>query len=222
MVFGPKKLWWTTEAWKFKYPEANEPSETSFAMTRVGGVVLLSVSVLITLVLINGPQEPERPTVHPQVRSPWDDTATTPPPPAPAQPENRGDVPLVGYQVRDGFLEVLFRAPQGVEARVAQMGAAQAWGCGITSTVGGVGTDRVTVGLRLNWLDPQGYFGAVKAEECRLSGTWSPTVAVLRVAQIDSGASILTNGPTIAARGGEIGSTGPGQILPNLDIPSES
>jgi hypothetical protein len=34
-VLDPRKLWYATTAWQFKNPEANEPSEASFALGRV-------------------------------------------------------------------------------------------------------------------------------------------------------------------------------------------
>ncbi|NYE36493.1 hypothetical protein F4692_001626 [Nocardioides cavernae] len=34
-VVDPRQLWYATTAWQFKHPEANEPSEASFAMGRV-------------------------------------------------------------------------------------------------------------------------------------------------------------------------------------------
>ena len=34
-VVDPRKLWYSTTAWQFKNPEANEPSEASFAVGRV-------------------------------------------------------------------------------------------------------------------------------------------------------------------------------------------
>ncbi|RYB89841.1 hypothetical protein EUA06_14765 [Nocardioides glacieisoli] len=34
-VVDPRKLWYSTTAWQFKHPEANEPSEASFALGRV-------------------------------------------------------------------------------------------------------------------------------------------------------------------------------------------
>ncbi|GAA5123122.1 hypothetical protein GCM10023339_42490 [Alloalcanivorax gelatiniphagus] len=34
-IVDPRKLWYSTSAWQFKHPEANEPSEASFAVGRV-------------------------------------------------------------------------------------------------------------------------------------------------------------------------------------------
>jgi len=34
-VVDPRSLWYSTTAWQFKHPEANEPSEASFALGRV-------------------------------------------------------------------------------------------------------------------------------------------------------------------------------------------
>lgn len=34
-LVDPRKLWYATTAWQFKHPQANEPSEASFALGRV-------------------------------------------------------------------------------------------------------------------------------------------------------------------------------------------
>ncbi|WP_336470697.1 DUF6199 family natural product biosynthesis protein [Mycolicibacterium peregrinum] len=38
MAAAPRGIWWATQSWKFRNPEANEPSDTAYGMTRVGGV----------------------------------------------------------------------------------------------------------------------------------------------------------------------------------------
>ncbi len=49
-IIDPKGAWRATESWKYKNPEANEPSETSYALSRIGGVVsLVAIMVMITM-----------------------------------------------------------------------------------------------------------------------------------------------------------------------------
>lgn len=35
----PRSLWMKTQGWKFKDPEANEPSDTMYSLTRVGSAI---------------------------------------------------------------------------------------------------------------------------------------------------------------------------------------
>jgi len=46
-VVNPRSLYWTLHAWKYRNPEANEPSDVSYGLTRVSslvGVVILGVA----------------------------------------------------------------------------------------------------------------------------------------------------------------------------------
>ncbi|MDO5063680.1 MAG: hypothetical protein Q4E00_01635 [Actinomyces bowdenii] len=62
-IFDPRGMWRATESWKFRNPEANEPSEASFALSRITGVISV-IGVLIFIgVLLQGPpgsQESQR------------------------------------------------------------------------------------------------------------------------------------------------------------------
>ena len=44
MVFKPKRMWWAFESWKYtwkyKSQEANEPSDASYALSALDGVML--------------------------------------------------------------------------------------------------------------------------------------------------------------------------------------
>jgi hypothetical protein len=44
MVFEPKRMWWAFESWKYtwkyKSQEANEPSDASYALSALDGVML--------------------------------------------------------------------------------------------------------------------------------------------------------------------------------------
>lgn len=40
-LLGPRSMWWTTTAWKYNNPDAVEPSAAVYALTRLGGVVVI-------------------------------------------------------------------------------------------------------------------------------------------------------------------------------------
>ncbi len=46
-IIDPKGAWRATESWKYKNPEANEPSETSYMLSQIGGVIALIVFVIM-------------------------------------------------------------------------------------------------------------------------------------------------------------------------------
>ncbi|MUL81074.1 MULTISPECIES: DUF6199 family natural product biosynthesis protein [unclassified Mycolicibacterium] len=53
MVAAPRGIWWATQSWRFRHPEANEPSALSYAMTRVGGVFVIVVALVLGAMLIS-------------------------------------------------------------------------------------------------------------------------------------------------------------------------
>ncbi len=62
-VVDPRKLWYSTTAWQFKNPQANEPSEASFALGRVvSGVAALGfgIAALVATVGAVAPLSQER------------------------------------------------------------------------------------------------------------------------------------------------------------------
>ncbi|RYB93892.1 hypothetical protein EUA93_05700 [Nocardioides oleivorans] len=62
-VVNPRQLWYATTAWQFKNPQANEPSEASFALGRVvSGIAALGfgIAALVTTVGSVGPLSQER------------------------------------------------------------------------------------------------------------------------------------------------------------------
>ena len=220
MILRPRKIWWATQAWKFRDPEANEPSDASYAFSRLGGVMMIVGGAVVALLVATGPlgQGPESTPREPRATAnfPMITTTTTPPPPAAARPEDRGAIPIVGYQVHDGVLEVRYRGPRDVPARAAAMGTDSGWGCKVVGVLDGEGAGRVTVGLRLTWFDPQGYYGAEKAEQCRVTDTWAQAISVVRVAEISSGVSVLTDGPIIGRDGDAVTAGVPGRAVPEL------
>lgn len=47
MAAAPRGIWWATQSWKFRNPEANEPSDTSYGMTRLGGVLVIMLALFL-------------------------------------------------------------------------------------------------------------------------------------------------------------------------------
>lgn len=45
-VFSPRSLYWVLHAWQYRNPDANEPSDVSYATWRISGVVFLVVLIV--------------------------------------------------------------------------------------------------------------------------------------------------------------------------------
>ncbi|UQE76057.1 hypothetical protein MYK68_05545 [Gordonia sp. PP30] len=92
-IFDPKGAWRASEAWKYKNPEANEPIDAAYALSRLGGVLTLVRLILGGIMLYTASRhsgEPER------SRSGTSVTLTSADP-SPRQ-EDLGPGTIVGYR----------------------------------------------------------------------------------------------------------------------------
>jgi hypothetical protein len=51
VLVKPKQMWWALQSWRFRDPEANEPSDAGYGLSALDGFVLM-VGVLIMAALI--------------------------------------------------------------------------------------------------------------------------------------------------------------------------
>ncbi|MGV0741584.1 DUF6199 family natural product biosynthesis protein [Mycolicibacterium sp. XJ870] len=104
MAAAPRGIWWATQSWKFRNPEANEPSELSYVMTRAGGVLLVVFALGFGGVLIADDRNKAAAAAEAaeRKRAAEEAEAAFERPPA----EIRGLLPVIGYVVR--------HAPKGV------------------------------------------------------------------------------------------------------------
>lgn len=109
MALAPKALWWIVESWKFRHPEANEPSAAAYAVTRVGGAVLVVVATFVGIGMIQDGREAAR-----VERAEQESAAAEAAFVAPA-PETRGLLPIIGYSTGPGPIDpttAYFMAPE--------------------------------------------------------------------------------------------------------------
>lgn len=88
---SPSRMWWATQSWKFKNPEANEPSDTSYGMTRAGGVLFTVFALIFGSVLISGEISDKRQREAQEQQRAAEKAFVAPP------PEKRGPLPVIGY-----------------------------------------------------------------------------------------------------------------------------
>ena len=50
-IFSPKTQWQALESWKYKNPDANEPSDTNYGLRQIGGVISLIMLVVMGFML---------------------------------------------------------------------------------------------------------------------------------------------------------------------------
>ena len=70
---SPRSMWWTTTAWRYRDPASNEPSDAAYLMTRIGGIVVVAVVAITSVVTVTRPDggsgRSERPRATPTARA---------------------------------------------------------------------------------------------------------------------------------------------------------
>jgi hypothetical protein len=215
---NPDKLWWATESWKYKNPEANEPSETAYGMSSLSGVLVIVASIVVALLAFtNGSSNDD--DAPPQSAT----TTTTRNPPArtgsSSRPQYRGALPIVGYRLtQEGgatFLDISHLVPAGSAPVPGGFNFFSEQGCEVMRQVRGINTERITADLQLGWTP--GLKATLAGEAaCRVTDVWSPDVATIRVGTIRPDASIVTNSAVVRPDGTVLAPAAAGNVVPHL------
>jgi hypothetical protein len=212
MLLRPKKMWWTFEAWKYEKPEANEPSEAGYGMSALRGAGVIVATIILAALAWTKPDPADKTQAAPWTPPSY---AYTSPPPLP-KPQERGELPIVGYRIDDGYVDIYYLSPAGAQATNGGMNTEPRDGCQMIQTVTGLGTERVTIDLQLFWSNRFGYLDKATDEKCQVTGTWSPNslIAPIRVANVSPGTTILTNGAVAEPNGKVLKPAAPGNVVP--------
>ncbi|WP_333780365.1 DUF6199 family natural product biosynthesis protein [Mycolicibacterium hassiacum] len=213
LIFGglaaaaPRAMWRATQSWLYRHPEANEPSELGYALSRLGGVVAILVCLFIGSVLILDEQRWEA------ERKAADEAAAAKAAFVPPAPEDRGLLPVIGYtvdQTRSGYsVEVYYLAPYIASPHMGP--------CVIREQLS-MWPDRrgANVTLRLVWA-PEQSFQMSKSDECRPIGTTVKS-SLVRLAEPPAPGALTTSGP-VARADAELVPAAEGNVIPALDEP---
>lgn len=94
MLCRPKQMWRATQSWKFKNPEANEPSEAGYAVSALGGLVVIIVAIGLAFLAWTTASEKKAADEKQRQQQEWDAEVAAYVPP---EPESRGALPIIGY-----------------------------------------------------------------------------------------------------------------------------
>src|SRR4051812_1513946 len=158
MWYKPRELWRATESWKFRNPDANEPSDFAYRVSAIGTT---AATVLVAVLTFTWPDSVDSASTTSKRPTYPSHSSTTIPLPAPTafMPPpgmTRGSLPMIGYLTTpqpDGSLiaTVYFWAPE-VTSKVPAGNPPPPAPCELGPKVQGAGTDHVTVDFDLVWL----------------------------------------------------------------------
>ena len=132
-IVSPKGMWWATTAWKFRDPDANEPSDSSYTLTRISGIVaIVALAVMGGIALAAQRDNNERADQQAAAESSRKNPPKFDAPPA----EDLGPLPVIGYRLMaNGQIGILHFAPPVLQYRH----------CDPAASADGLGTALVTV-----------------------------------------------------------------------------
>lgn len=217
MVTSPQRIWWLTESWKFKNPEANEPSDTAYGMTRAGGVFVILLALFVGWSVIHSEFERKNRREAEQQRKAAEAAFVVP------RPENRGQLPVIGYST-DKFpkgieITVYYLAPRE-SVRVAVRDSAShgpfksSFPC-YTSAAWGPATDAPRlVNPELFWA-PEELGAVAKSERCH-PGVGSKVHETSRFVDGPVPPPVVTDSAIVDRYGNEILPAAAGNVVPKL------
>jgi len=94
VLLRPRKLWWATQSWKFKNPEANEPSDASYVTTSISGLFVIGLSIFLAWMAWTSEHDRKEREAERKQQEEWKAAVAAYQPP---EPESRGALPVIGY-----------------------------------------------------------------------------------------------------------------------------
>jgi hypothetical protein len=197
MLFKPREVWKATEGWKFRNPEANEPSREAYLLSGVG---VIAGTLLLAVLAFTKPDDAPSTRATTTRPSPTSFRFTVPPPTAfmPPPVMVRGSLDMIGYLTApgpDGTLvaAVYFWAPE-VASKVPAGDPPPPAPCELAPRVTGAGTDHIVVDVDLVW-SPKTASSVSMNGDCRADGERHPVRRSYVVGSVSPSAKLFTSKP---------------------------
>ena len=199
MLFKPRQVWQVTEGWKFRDPEANEPSGIAYALGGIGTIV--GTLILAGLAFTKPDYDEAASRTMTTTRSTHPSFTFTPPPMSPFMAPPlivRGSLDMIGYLVSTGangnpIATVYFWAPE-VTSKVPAGNPPPPPPCDLAAKIKGAGTEHVVVDVDLVWA-PTTAASARLNGDCRADGGKHPVRRSYLVGPISPSAKLFTSRP---------------------------
>lgn len=225
VLLRPRKLWWATQSWKYKNPDANEPSDTSYAMTSVSGLFIIGLSIFLAVMAWSSERDRKEHEAQQKQREEWDAAVKAYTPPA---PEDRGALPVIGYVLHPAgsvqtasvqTAEVYFLQPPGAAKsgyrHWAQRGLRQCVTSARVQPAPDHGPAQLHVQLR--WAPDVPQKDNTASDSCTTRDIASTHEIVFDSVTIDGDAGYVTDSPIVDRDGNVLVPAGPANVVPKLD-----
>lgn len=212
MAASPRRIWWATQSWKFSNPEANEPSDAAYGMTRAGGVFVILLALFVGASVIHSDFQRKNRREAKEQRQAAEKAFVAP------EPEKRGLLPVIGYFVEEfpaGLAVTVYYVAPGdaVHDYIRRMSDRFSYPCYTSADVVKADGDRMAVSPELTWAPEQ--LGDLKQnDQCHTGiGRNIHTVSLNGAA---ASTTIVTDSPIVDRNGSEILPAAPGNVVPKL------
>lgn len=223
MLLRPKKIWWATESWKYKDPEANEPSEAGYGMQAIGGLFVIVAAIILAGLAWSTERDTAAAEAEQKKKDDWDKAVAAYQPPP---PENRGPLPIIGYVEKPQgssprvSLEVFYLQPPNVfSGDIKRLGVPKGWYQCVTR-VGGYaprGVNPVPVRANLSWEPDVPHDGSAASDNCNTRDIGRSNEMKSETVDVDPGTGLITDSPIADAHGTVLLPAKPGNQVPKLD-----
>ncbi|OBB33339.1 hypothetical protein A5792_09280 [Mycolicibacterium peregrinum] len=226
MLLRPRKIWWATESWKYKNPEANEPSEAGYGMQALGGLGVIVAAVILAGLAWSTERDKNAADAEQKKKDDWNAAVAAYKPP---KPEDRGALPIIGYVEKPRgssprvAYEVYYLQPPNVfSGDVKRLGvgiAHKGWYQCVTQ-VGGYapqGTNPVPVHANLSWEPDVPQVDSSASDACTTRDVATSNEMKSETVYVDPGSGLVTDSPIVDAHGEVLVPANPGNPVPKLD-----
>ncbi|MDV3126905.1 hypothetical protein M1247_18430 [Mycobacterium sp. 21AC1] len=228
LLLRPRQIWWTFQSWKYKNPEANEPSDAAYGMSALGGLGVIVLAIFLAAMLWSSDGEKRAAEAEKQKKADWDAAVAAYDPP---EPEDRGMLPIIGYtergprQTLTGRIEyeVFYRQPAGAYPYRTKdyrydraAGPSGRFQClTIAGDRGPVVENSATVYARLSWEPYVPQSDSSASEQCTTDDLSSGDIGSEKV-YLCPGTRLVTESPVVDAHGSVLLAAKPGNAVPKL------
>lgn len=226
MLLRPKTIWWATESWKYKDPEANEPSEVAYGMQALGGLFVIIAAVILAGLAWSTERDKTAAEAEQKKKDDWNAAVAAYKPP---KPEDRGALPIIGYISKPQGksprveYEVFYLQPPNVYPADYKDFSYQHKGLyQCVSRVRGYapeGVNPVPVHANLSWEPDVPQVDSGASDACNTRDIAQSHEIKSKSVYVDPGAGLVTDSPIVDAHGVVLVPAKPGNTIPKLDAP---